>query len=487
MSKDNTKDINIEWCNWSEIVNKAFIPLIENRDRYLILYGGRGSSKSNFAAKKLIYRCLTENYFKCILVRRIYDTIKESSYEEIKKAIYELGLEELFQFKISPLEIICINGNRFIARGMDKVQKLKSIKDPSCIWYEEDIPGEDDFVTITTGVRTAKADYLQEIFTINPECDGNYQDFWFYKYFFENHPTEKSFSDKTIVNIGNGKKSEVTYTVHHSTYADNRWINDDFIGKMMDLKRTNAYRYSVYCLGEWGNKEAGGLFYKLFSRATNTSKDIAYNPDLALHISFDFNVNPYMSATIWQVYGKEALCIDEIASPTPNNSSKGICKEILRRYQGHNTGVFIYGDCNGRNQDTRSEKGFNDFKIIESELQKFRPQLRVPSKNPPVVMRGQFINTVFDNGFNGIIIVISDKCTHLINDFLNLKEAQDGTKLKEKTSKDGVSYEKWGHFSDTFDYFICEAFKTDFYHYQNGNRPLHYTLGKQPFNTRFKY
>ena len=54
----------VQWCEWDEILNNRFVPLVDNTDRYLICYGGRGSSKSVFAAKKLIYRCLSEDYFR---------------------------------------------------------------------------------------------------------------------------------------------------------------------------------------------------------------------------------------------------------------------------------------------------------------------------------------------------------------------------------------------------------------------------------------
>ena len=163
----------VKWCEWDKIVNKHFIPLLNNKDRYVIMYGGRGSSKSNFEAKKLIYRCLTENYFRHILIRNTYATIKDSSYQTIKDIIFELGLQELFEFKLQPLEIHCINGNCFLARGCDDTQKIKSVKDPTGAWWEEDIPSEADFITVTTSIRTTKADFLQETFTINPEVERN--------------------------------------------------------------------------------------------------------------------------------------------------------------------------------------------------------------------------------------------------------------------------------------------------------------------------
>ena len=80
----------VEWCEWNEIINETFVPLIDNKDRYIICKGGRGSSKSDATAKKLIYRCLNESYFRYILIRNVYGTIKDSSYQTIKDIIYDL-------------------------------------------------------------------------------------------------------------------------------------------------------------------------------------------------------------------------------------------------------------------------------------------------------------------------------------------------------------------------------------------------------------
>ena len=478
----------VEWCDWKYLINETFIPLIKNEDRYLILYGGRGSSKSDFAAKKLIYRCLTEDFFRCILVRNTYSSIKDSSYQNIKDTVYTLGLQDLFEFKLQPLEIHCKNGNSFIARGCDDTTKLKSIKDASAVWYEEDIPSEADFITITTSIRTQKAAYLQEIFTINPEVEGDYKDNFFHKRFFGDR-ADKSFSSSTPLQIDENTTVDLTYTVHHSWYKDNKWLPNAFIGFLMDLKDKNPYYYTIYCLGYWGNKQSGGLFYKLFDRAKNTSNTVGYDPNLALHLSFDFNVNPYMSATVWQIVGKVAYCIDEIAMVSPKNTTKGVCDEFIRRYMNHSAGLFIYGDPSGKNEDTRTEKGYNDYTIIQNELMQYSPINRVATKHPPVVIRGNFINTIFNDGFEGINIVISDKCKLYINDLLFLKEASDGTKLKEKTKdKDsGVQYEKYGHFTDNADYFICSAFENEFRMYQFGRNPAKMTFGRNTFNDKHKY
>lgn len=459
--------ITVQWPKWDKIINKRFLELVNNKDRYLILYGSRGSSKSDYAAKRLVFNCISHKYFKCILYRKNYNSIKDSSYETLKQTIYDLGLESIFDFKLNPLEIACFNGNKFIARGGDDPNKLKSIKDPSCVWYEEDVPDEADFATITLTIRGGKADVLQEIFTINPQVEGNPEDNWFWKRFFEGH-NELSFRHKTTVQLED-KEIDYYYTVHHSTYKDNRWLPDEVKAQIEDYKTKNPYLYAVYAKGLWTAKETGGNFYKEFNRGKHIGK-CQYNADLPLHISFDFNVNPYMTCTIYQIKGKNIYQIDEIAAKNPYNNTMGICKLFLQRYFAHAAGLFVYGDPAGNSEDTRSEKGFNDYRIILTQLVKLRPSLRIAKKAPAVAMRANFINNILSHEFEGISLIIDERCVNTISDFSYLKEASDGTKHKEKVKDEetGVTYEKYGHMTDSFDYFVTIAFANEYAKFQAG-------------------
>lgn len=474
---------NIVLPAWGKVVNEEFIPLLKNKDRYLILYGGRGSSKSVFIAKKLIARCMKEKYFRFILYRKVYSTIKESQYQTIKDIIYDYGLQDLFKFNENPLAITYLpNGNKFLCRGGDDPKKLKSIKDPTGVWYEEEIPSEADFITITTSIRTTKAYYLQECFTINPEVEGDYTQHWFWKRFFKGQ-NNKTFSAKTTVEFRLGNDTvthDLTYTCHHSTYIHNRWIPISFMAFLAQLQVTNEYYYTIYALGMWGNKRTDGQFYKLFSYArncvangvTDTGQPELYNNTIALHVTFDFNLHPFVTLLVHQVVGKTATQIDEICLPTPNNYTNLACREFARRYASHTAGLFVYGDPNGRKEDSAGEKGHNNYKVIQQELAKFRPQLRVFSAAPSVTMRGQFINTVFATGYMGAKIIIGYNCVNTTNDYLYLKEAGDGTKSKTKVEnkETGVRHEEYGHCSDANDYFYCFVFAAEYASYQNGGQ-----------------
>ena len=219
--------------------------------------------------------------------------------------------------------------------------------------------------------------------------------------------------------------------------------------------------------------ETGGEFYNQFKIWRNV-KDYDYNPELPLHISFDFNVNPGMHLGVFQVSGKCAWMLKEIFTESPRNNTIGACNEFKRLFSNHTGGLFIYGDPSGKNKDTRQEQGFNDYNIITRELSDFHPILRIANSHPAVKMRGNFINSIFESQIYGLEIWIHSKCTKTIEDLTFIKEDSDGTKLKEK-AKDlttGVIYEKYGHCSDFLDYFICECFKKDYQLYQNGGLKL---------------
>lgn len=448
----------------SEIINDSFIPSWRNRNRYLIEWGGRGSAKSVTIAKKLIIRCLREKYFRYILYRNVFDTIRDSQYQTIKDIVEEWKLEDLFIFTRSPLEITCINGNKFLARGGDKTTKIKSIKDPTGVWYEEDIPKEDDFYNISGSIRTTKANYLQEVFTINPEVEGHYEDNWFFKRFFKGkYPHELTFNGKTTTII-EGNPITLSYYCHHSTYKDNRFLPDEYRALLEQYKFTNPYKYTVHTLGLWGLKEISDRFWKNFSIKLHVD-NIDIDIDSPLHLSFDENVRPYPALSIWQIDGLEVYQVNEICLRTPKNKLPAVCDEFIRwaKSIGWKNKIYLYGDASSDKEDAKLEKGVNYWTMMRGRLSKYCPvQMRKPVKNPPVALSAEFINQILQSNYAGISIMIHESCRESINDYMFAEEAQDGTMKKVK--KDGV--ELLGHISDTFRYFICEAFKSEFRRYQ---------------------
>lgn len=242
----------------------------------------------------------------------------------------------------------------------------------------------------------------------------------------------------------------------------------------------NRFEYEVYVEGNWDIQlKTGGEFYKCFELDQHV-KPTRYNPDLALHISWDDNVNPYLPCGIFQIQGKELRMIDEIKGVTPNNTIKAVCNELIRRYPNHTAGLFVYGDATAEKEDTKLEKGYSFYRLVMEALRQYKPQLRLTKANPSVVMRGNWINTVLEKEIGGVRVVIGEHCKTTVNDFVLLKEAADGTKLKEMETdaRTGVPYQKVGHFTDLFDYLICTAFMGEFQAYQKGTSNFMVSMGK---------
>jgi hypothetical protein len=240
------------------------------------------------------------------------------------------------------------------------------------------------------------------------------------------------------------------------------------------------YQYEIFVEGNWNMQmKQGGEFYKCFELDKHIGK-VQYNPALPLHISWDDNVNPYLPLGVFQIEGSSVLMIDEIAGENPNNTIKAVCREFVRKYPNHQAGLFVYGDATANKEDTKLEKGYNFYRLVLEELKDYKPTSRVLRSNPSVVMRGNWINTILEKELGGISVLIDEKCKKMINDLVALKEAADGTKLKEMEtdSKTKVRYQKVGHFSDLFDYLMVSAFGGQFEAFQRGGNGISINFGK---------
>lgn len=262
-----------------------------------------------------------------------------------------------------------------------------------------------------------------------------------------------------------------------SLVTDNPHLTEEYLASLKNMSRL---KYEQLVLGNWNIRlKTGGEVYKEFDIERHVGHH-PYHPALPLHISWDDNSNPYLPCGVFQVQGRSIRMIDEIAGRNPNNTIAAVCREFARRYNDHSAGLFIYGDATAEKQDTKLEKGRTFYRIIMEHLARFRPQLRVPPSNPSVVMRVDFFNTVLERKYGGIEFGIDERCKLTIQDFMSIKEAADGTKNKEMETDpvSKVRYQKYGHFTDLCDYFICRAFYEDYTNFMRGGAPIRVSVGR---------
>jgi len=123
IAMDNTIDLNVP-----DIVSKAYYPMFNSRERYLVYKGSRGSGKSYAAAEKVIIDTITRPYVNWLVIRQYFTTHKDSTFATLKKVAASLGVYELFKWTTSPLEVTYKpTGQKIFFRGMDSPLKITSI------------------------------------------------------------------------------------------------------------------------------------------------------------------------------------------------------------------------------------------------------------------------------------------------------------------------------------------------------------------------
>lgn len=241
-------------------VNDHFLDYINDWNHYVyFLLGGYGSSKSFNTALKLIIKA-TQEERRILVIRDTYNVHRESTYQDLIDAIEFLKLEDYFDWKVSPLSIICKNtGSKFIFRGLDDRKKLKSVKDISIVWVEEGAGTHDDYKELKDRMR---------MFGVKPHmivtCNPVSKNSWIYKEFIYDREYEEIKQDEEeFYNLRIISKNDIYY--HHSTYKDNYFLNDTWINNLLSEK--NEVLRSIKALGRFGT-----LGKKIFTNVEKVSR-----------------------------------------------------------------------------------------------------------------------------------------------------------------------------------------------------------------------
>lgn len=458
-----------------DCVNAAFWPYLESRARFLLFWGGRDSSKSDFVALKLLLDCLTLPYFKCVLVRDVFNTISGSQVATLRKVAEREGLDDLFTWGISPLGIRCKeNGNSFVPHGMDNPGKLKSLSDPTHAWYEEaNQIAKADAEVLSSSLRTSRPGaVIQEIYTFNPDHEGDYKTFWLWQKFFDQagHPDGRTFAGRLGIDV-QGQLVEMPYQVLHTTYANNRFCPPERAALYESYKAADPYRYRVWAEGLWATRQTGNEFYPAFSRAAHV-KPAPYLPGVPIIQSWDANALPYCAMLCAQPERAGATLtiriFQEYALRPPNSGLATTARQFLLDRTAHGwaaSDVLLTGDASLRARKT-GDGNQSNFKDVEAAM---LPALNSastalwPFMNTRVLASRDFVNYVLRGGLPGVAVVIDPGCTECIADVELSQLGVDGLHKEIYRDKElGVSYQLRGHFADNLRYILCTILKAQY-------------------------
>ena len=253
----------------ASLFNRAYLPLFYNETEFLHLFGSAGSGKSRFAAQREIVESFEPKRKgrKTLCIRKVFNTIKESIYSELKTVIYEWGFQERFDILKSPLQITNnLTGVTFLFIGLDDVEKVKSISGVDRMWIEE----------------ATELDTLQELQQLRLRLRG-----------FDKVQITLSYNPINVYHWLNQEiheKRPANHFIFKSTYRDNEKmlaVSPDYATYIESLKETDPNYYKVYGLGEWG-QNAEGLIYPdyVVSETINEPQfyglDFGYNDPTAL-------------------------------------------------------------------------------------------------------------------------------------------------------------------------------------------------------------
>ena len=243
----------------TKAVNPRFEDFIWDWDygEYLLV-GGYGSSKSYHIALKIILKCLEEKR-KVLVVREVYETIRESCFDLFIEILEDMNLldpnsnrrnSNKVRYKTSPMQLIFPNGSKVIFKGMDKPGKLKSINGVSIVWLEEASEIKYDGYKELKGRLRHPTLSLHFLLSTNPVGTEN----WVYQHFFKRTNEDGTetviLDDQRLYKKHTIVKKGVYY--HHSVVDDNLFVPKSYVHTLDEMQEYDPDLYRVARLGQFG-------------------------------------------------------------------------------------------------------------------------------------------------------------------------------------------------------------------------------------------
>jgi phage terminase large subunit len=379
-----------------------------------------------------------------LVIRRYFNTLKNSCYADLQWAARRLKVSHLWQFKKG--EVIATylpTGQTILFRGADDPDSITSISvsfGGICwIWFEEafQIEKEETFDKIDESVRAGFIDkegndiglpegyYKRIILTFNPWSERT----WMKKRFFDvSHPDVLAFT---------------------TTFRINEWLLEEDKRRMEEMYIRNPRRARIACDGEWGIAE--GLIFENFRieafdeylLLNEVDEEYHYINDEKFGLDFGYAADPF--AVLYFIVNaerKKIWVVDEIY--------KYECKNLTAVKEIHKKGwddKFIIGDSAEPKSIDEMRAGIWDGNGRKYSL----PLLKGAKKGRGSIQTG--IAKIQDYE-----IIIHPRCTNFITEINNYCWDRDH---KTDTIED-VPIDDFNHLMDCMRYAMEDVGKESF-------------------------
>ena len=333
--------------NIANKVGKGYKEFWNFKGRYRVVKGSRGSKKSTTISMWIIYNMMKYPLANTLVVRRVFNTHKDSTYTQLKWASNNLGVSHLWKFSKSPLEATYIpTGQKILFRGLDDPMSITSITVEHghlCwCWFEEafQVMNEDDFNKIDMSIRgEMPPGYFKQItLSFNPWSEKH----WLKRRFFD-------IKDDDIL-------------ASTTTYKCNEYLGEDDIQVFEKMKLNNPRRYNIEGLGNWGIAE--GLVYENFEELEFNIEDIKRRNNIKSAFGLDFGYTNDPTAficTLVDLDNKEIYIFDEHYQKAMTNK---MISDVIK-YKGYSKEMIIADSSEPKSIDDIQRNGI--YRILPAK------------------------------------------------------------------------------------------------------------------------
>ena len=383
-----------------DVIGKNYDLFWNNKHFYRVVKGSRGSKKSKTIAINMIYRIMKYPESNLLVIRRVFNTLRNSCRADLIWAINRLKVNHLWKIPKGEHTLTYLpTGQQILFAGLDDPLKLTSITVAqgylNFVWIEEafQIEKQEMFETLEESIRGILPSHLfhQITLSFNPWSE----DHWLRKRFY-NDTYDREYTDDLIYAIT-------------TDYTMNEFLDEVTLKRFEEMKIKRPNRFRVAGLGEWGIAE--GLVY-------NNWEVLEFDPvkllrsdfslEAAFGLDFGFTNDPSaFIAVIVDLRNKRLFIFDEFYKKRLLNNE--IAEEIkIRGYSKDE----ITADC----AEAKSIEEIRSYGIS---------RIKQSSKGKGSVNQGiQYIQQ-FD-------IYVHPKCTNTIMEFKNyVWEEKNGITLNK--------------------------------------------------------
>lgn len=257
----------------------------ENRKRYYVAYGGRGSAKSWSFARALLLQGL-QDPLRILCAREIQRTIADSVHQLLRNQVKELGLEN--EYRVQEKTITGRNGATFIFAGLrdQDAGKMKSFEGVDIAWVEE-------AQTVTKRswgilIPTIRADGSEIWVTFNPELDTDDT----YRRFVKRPPPDAF--------------------IQEINWRDNPWFPEVLERERVYLQKNEPEEYEHVWEGAPRAVVAGAIYAREVTEMIKRRRvrPVPYDPTLLVHTIWDLGWNDQTAVIFAQRVASEVRIID---------------------------------------------------------------------------------------------------------------------------------------------------------------------------------